>query len=116
MKKSISVVMPVRNAQLTLTDQVSRVLEVLPEMTHQFELLIVDDGSTDGTDEIGHELTHMYPQVRFIRHTEQKGSRAAVGTGMNSASAEIVLVEGESDSYEGNPAKMSPLNIPESNA
>ena len=84
-------------------------------MSTQFELVIVDDASTDGTEEVAHELTQTYPQIQFIRHAEQMGSRAAVRifTGMERAKADIVLVEGESDSYDGLPAKIAPVEQPE---
>ena len=109
MNESISVIMPVRNAQLTLARQVSRFLEVLSDISSQFELLIVDDASTDSTEEVAHELTQTYPQIQFIRHPKQLGTRAAVRSGMNQASANIVLVEGESASYDGFPAKIAPV-------
>ena len=49
MERSLSVLLPVRNVQSTLIDSVLELLEVLPELTSRFELIIIDDGSTDGS-------------------------------------------------------------------
>ena len=47
---------PVENAQATLAKNVRRLLEVLPELTGQFEILIVDDGSSDATFEVAERV------------------------------------------------------------
>ena len=52
MSESLSVIVPVHNAQNDLAGQVADLLEVLPELTCDFEVLIVDDHSTDSTEEV----------------------------------------------------------------
>ena len=68
MQRSLSVLLPVKDAQATLTASVHELLEVAADSSDRFELLIIDDGSTDATSEIAHELTYHYPQVGLIRH------------------------------------------------
>jgi hypothetical protein len=91
LNSSISVLLPVHNAQATLAADVAKVLELLPDVTPRFDVLIVDDGSTDATYEIAHELTIQYPQVRMLRNAKRRGQEAALIRGLEETSAEVVL-------------------------
>ncbi|NLX54385.1 MAG: glycosyltransferase family 2 protein [Planctomycetaceae bacterium] len=91
----MSVVLPVHNAETTLTHNVYELLDVLPEIASRFEVLIVDDGSTDHTEEIAHELARCYPQVCTVRHTRRRGANAAIQTGMAHTTGDIVFVHDE---------------------
>jgi cellulose synthase/poly-beta-1,6-N-acetylglucosamine synthase-like glycosyltransferase len=93
---SLSVVLPVHNAETTLTHNVYELLDVLPEIATRFEVLIVDDGSTDHTEEIAHELAHCYPQVHVVRHARRRGTNAAIQTGMTRTTGDVVFVHDES--------------------
>lgn len=64
MSRSLSLILPVRNAEHQLAGAVARVLEILPDITRSFEILIIDQGSTDHTLEIAEELATEYPQIR----------------------------------------------------
>ena len=92
---SLSVVLPVHNAESTLARQVAELLDVLPELTSSFEVLIVDDGSTDQTEESAQELAREYPQLRVIRHAQRRGIPAVVQTGMEETSGDVVFVHDE---------------------
>lgn len=92
---ALSIILPVHNAQSTLAAQVARVLETAPEITCRFEVLIVDDGSTDSTAEIAHDLAVEFPQVRLVRHSLPRGLQAAARTGVAHSRGEIAFV------YEG---------------
>ena len=81
MKPSLSVILPVRNAAESLGPVVCRLLELLPDLTPRFEIVVVDDASTDHTAEIADELRRTYPQVRVVRHGWSWGTSAAVRTG-----------------------------------
>ena len=95
MDLSLSVVLPVHNAETTLTHRISELLEVLPEVSSRFEILIVDDGSTDHTEEIAHELARCFPQLRVVRHHRRCGDAAATQTGMAHTSGDVVFVQDE---------------------
>lgn len=99
MNNSISVILPVRNAQSTLFQYVDKTLEVLSELANRFELLIIDDASTDRTEEIAYEIQRKYPQVRLIRHHMESGRRAAVQSGLNQATSEIILIEDDPEVF-----------------
>ena len=90
--KTLSVVVPVHNAQRNLSQRIGRLLEVLPDLAAKFEVLIVDDGSTDQTEEVALELSYQYPQVSVTRHNEQLGIEASARTGAAHTTGDIVIV------------------------
>jgi hypothetical protein len=71
--KSLTVVLPIHNGESRLRNHVRELLEVGSELTTDFKILIVDDGSTDATFEIAEELVAHYPQVRIRRHRHRRG-------------------------------------------
>ena len=87
--------MPVHNAQSWLIKRVTTFLEILPDFTPQFDLMIVDDGSTDQTMEIAQDLARCYPQVHVTRHPMRHGQFAAVESGLRNTSGEIVIIQDE---------------------
>ena len=90
--QTLSVVLTVHNAEKTLAAHVGRMLDVLPDLTSRFELLIVDDGSTDQTEEVAHELARDYPQLRVARHPRRLGSDASAKTALENTTGEIVIL------------------------
>ncbi|MBN2474225.1 MAG: glycosyltransferase [Pirellulales bacterium] len=95
MERSLSVLLPVCNAQSTLAVMVQEVLDVVSELTDHFELVIVDDGSADATSEVAQELTRLYPQVCAISHSQCLGREAAIRTGLAHSSGRIVFLRDE---------------------
>jgi glycosyltransferase involved in cell wall biosynthesis len=95
-ERSLSVLFPVRDAQATLAASVHEILDVVSDAGGSFELVIIDDGSSDATSEVAHELTHDYPQIRLVRHTRPLGRQAAIHSGLRRSQGELVIVhEGE---------------------
>lgn len=93
MKKSLSIVMPVHNVQSSIVREVDRLLEIVADVTADFELLIVDDGSTDGTEEVLYEITCRFPQVRSRRYTPRQGKATAIDLGLAAALGEVVMIQ-----------------------
>jgi glycosyltransferase involved in cell wall biosynthesis len=94
----LSIVMPTYNEEATLREIVARVLAVeLPGI--EKELLIVDDGSQDGTREIIRELDGK-DGVRALFHPRNIGKGAAVRTGMRAATGEVVLIQDADLEYD----------------
>ncbi len=92
MNPSLSVILPVCNAGESLGRVVGRLLELLPDLAGSFEILIVDDASSDHTLEIADEWRLAYPQVRIVRHSWSWGTSAAVRTGRLAADGRQVIV------------------------
>ena len=92
MQKSLSLIVPVHNAENSLSRQVARLLDLLPDLTQRFELVIVDDASTDNTADVATEISREYPQVRVVVQSRQLGLTAAAAKGTQHASGEVVLL------------------------
>jgi len=89
--RSLSVLLPVHNAQATLQADVGQMLDLLPDLAHDFDVLIIDDGSTDATCEVAEELATQFPQVKFVRHSRRRGVQAALHDGLTRTTSHIVL-------------------------
>ncbi len=92
---TLSVLLPVYNAQENLAADVSEILDVLSELARRFELSILDDGSSDDTADVARELANRYPQVRLIRHPVRLGLSEAIQTGLDHTHGEVILVSDE---------------------
>lgn len=92
MERSLSILLPTHNAQATLQRSVAGVLDLAAELTSQFELLIIDRGSTDHTMELAHELSLRYPQIRVASLPPNFGLADAVRLGIERTAGEILLV------------------------
>ena len=92
---SLSVVLPVYNDAANLTRRVGELLEFLPELTVPFEIVIVDNGSTDRTDETAHELARQYPQLRVCRHPKRQSDEELAAQSLNKTASDFVITVAE---------------------
>ncbi|MBW3597926.1 MAG: glycosyltransferase family 2 protein [Planctomycetes bacterium] len=88
----LSIVLPVHNVQPTLARQLAELLDVLADLTTRFEVVLVDDGSTDHTEETALELAVRYPQLRVVRIPQRSGAAAAVERGLEAAEGDVAMV------------------------
>lgn len=90
----VSVVLPVRDAENRIDQEVCRILDALADLSpHRCELIVVDDGSHDATPEILDDLVMRFPQLRIARHGKPRGIEAAGQTGLEKATGEIVFIQ-----------------------
>lgn len=80
MSAAVSVIIPFYNREKTLRDAVQ---SVLAQTYSEFELLLVDDGSTDGSFALANSFND--PRVRVIKHAQNSGAAAARNTGVREA-------------------------------
>jgi glycosyltransferase involved in cell wall biosynthesis len=87
---SVSCTVFAYNEEATLEEAVADVRAALFELGRAFEILVVDDGSTDGTARIAAELALRWPEVRVIRHGRNLGPGSAILTGIRNSRNQVI--------------------------
>jgi glycosyltransferase involved in cell wall biosynthesis len=90
-KIDISVVVPVYNEEKNLPILILQLAEVLNRLRKAYEMVFVDDGSTDGSRKILKEMTLEYPQIRILGFKKNCGETAAGAAGIKESRGEIVI-------------------------
>jgi len=89
--KSISFFFPVYNEAPEIKNLVSQTKSALEEITNDYEIIIVNDGSTDETGKIAEGLAKANSHIKVINHKKNLGHGIALKTGYSNVSKEIVL-------------------------
>jgi polyisoprenyl-phosphate glycosyltransferase len=87
----LSVVVPAQNEADNLVELLERVRDVLDPMGHTWELVVVDDGSTDGTWKLLTVLAEADPRVRGLRLSRNFGHQIALTAGLWAADGDAVV-------------------------
>ena len=88
---SISLFFPAWNEEDYVERSVARAMDVLPRLTDDFEIIVVNDASTDRTQEICEQLAARIPQFRFITHPVNLKLGGAMRTGLSASTKDIVV-------------------------
>lgn len=92
----ISLCMPCYNESHVLDEVLTGALAVLPEFASEFELIVVDDGSTDDTAAIVERHAAKNDSIRLVRHPVNRGYGAAVTSGLRAAHGDwICFTDGD---------------------
>jgi len=104
---SISVFFPCYNEQENVGRTVEKALEVMQHLNVDFEVIIVDDGSSDGTGRIADEIAERDGRVKVVHHEGNLGYGAALQSGFKAATKELVFYTDGDGQFDIN--EMPPL-------
>jgi glycosyltransferase involved in cell wall biosynthesis len=91
MPRSVSCTVLAYNEEETLAEAVGDVHRALAAFgDRRFEILVVDDGSTDRTPDVARALAAQYPEVRLIRHGRNLGPGSAILTGIRNSVHDVI--------------------------
>ena len=88
----LSVIVPCLNEQEALRGTHSRLLSALAEIPANFEIIYVDDGSTDNTADVLRELQNLDRHIRVVRFSRNFGHQMAITAGIEHAAGDAVVI------------------------
>jgi glycosyltransferase involved in cell wall biosynthesis len=88
---AISAVLPAYNEEALIAATATSVARVLQELVDDYEVIVVNDGSRDRTQEIAEALSDEDPHIRCVTHPVNRGYGEALRTGFSSATKELIF-------------------------
>lgn len=101
-RPSISVFFPAYNDAGTIGSLVMAALHVLPELADDYEVIVVNDGSSDYTAQVLDDLAAQFPKFRPVHHAKNRGYGGALRTGFATASKDLVFYTDGDAQYDPN--------------
>lgn len=88
--KSLSLFFPAYNEAGNIELTIKKALPVLEEAAEIYEIIVIDDGSIDGTDVVVEKIAKKNPKVRLVRHSQNLGYGAALISGFKNSKYDLV--------------------------
>jgi len=109
---SISAFFPAYNDAGTIPSMVITTLLTLREMCHDYEVIVINDGSQDHTPQVLDELARIYPdEVRVIHHVKNKGYGGALRSGFAHATKEWIFYTDGDAQYDPRELKLLAAHV-----
>ena len=97
MSTQVTVIVPVYNEKDSILTTVQGLNEVMASSGLKYEILIINDGSTDGTEALLEN--NLFPNTKVIHHTQNRGYGAALKTGIRNAQYECIAITDADGTY-----------------
>ncbi len=99
-KPTISAFFPTYNELENLPIIVQDMRGVLDDLSRDWEIIIVDDGSTDGTSDLADSLSRKDPRVRVVHHPQNMGFGAAMRSGIEASRMELIFYTDSDNQFD----------------
>lgn len=97
---SISVFFPCYNDAKSIEKLVSNAFETLKTLTSDYEVIVIDDGSTDNSRKVLKKLAKKYRNLKLVFHDENKGYGGALKSGFQTSSKELIFYTDGDGQYD----------------
>jgi len=97
---SITVFFPAFNDEDSIAALVAQALALLPQFTSDYEVIVVNDGSSDGTAAVLNKLAQRHERVRVIHHPVNRGYGGALQTGFAQATKDLIFYTDGDGQYD----------------
>jgi glycosyltransferase involved in cell wall biosynthesis len=89
---SLSVITPAFNEEANIKEALRTIVSSIPKFVSKYEIIVVDDGSSDKTSQVVKNLTAHFKQIKLIRNKVNRGFGHAFRTGLNTAKYDYVTL------------------------
>jgi glycosyltransferase involved in cell wall biosynthesis len=105
--ESISALLPIFNDRVNLQSSLEGWINVLNNLNRDYDIILIDDASNDGTLDLAQSLAEKNPRVRVLRHESHDGFGACLRTGLAAARYPLLLISTCDGRYQ--PAELTRL-------
>src|SRR5215212_1790292 len=96
----ITLFFPAYNDENTIGSLVDGALKLLPSLTNDYEIIVINDGSTDGTKDLLESLARDSPSIKVIHHSQNLGYGAALRSGFQNATKDLIFYTDGDGQYD----------------
>ncbi|MEA3459775.1 MAG: glycosyltransferase family 2 protein [Chloroflexota bacterium] len=96
---SISIILPAYNEEKNVGQAIISAVEAMESLAADYEVIVVDDGSEDGTSEVVKKLMARHPRVKLIRHPANRGYGGALRSGFEAATKRLLFFTSSDNQY-----------------
>ncbi len=90
-QKEISIILPAFNEAPQIEESIKKVEHAASQLSNSYEIIVAEDGSTDGTYRIVAHLVQNNPNLRMLHSTVRLGKGKAIKNALNSAAGDVVV-------------------------
>ncbi|MBD3420022.1 MAG: glycosyltransferase [Chitinivibrionales bacterium] len=87
----ISIIIPIYNEEKSIARLIEMTIRAICNISHDYEIIIINDGSTDHTQQELNKIMHAYSKISYIALRKNFGQTAAIMAGIDNASGDIII-------------------------